>query len=269
MKDTFLTRLADRFVLCPTTHRIPVDGKSRRMLPVGDDQIEIWSHRVRADHSDDADVFVLKFIGAGGRAERSTEQPVSFWPNVKAELWAVNPPGYGGAGGRASLQMLPSVADAVFDELEEHASGRPIVVIGSSLGGVSALYAAATRQISGVILRNAPPLREVILGRFGWWHLNIGARLIAWQVPKELCCIRNARRASAPAVFVTSEKDRIVPSRHQRLVIDAYAGEKEVLVLPDADHVTSMTENEAKQYGSLLGWLWERVATDAAQCRSG
>lgn len=268
MKDTFLSRLADRFILCPSTHRVPVDGKSRRMLPVGDDQIEIWTHRVGADHSDDVDLFVLKFSGAGGRAERSTDQPVSFWPNVKAELWAVNPPGYGGAGGRASLQKLPSVANAVFDELEEHASGRPILVIGSSLGGVSALYAAAARRIDGLIVRNAPPLCEVILGRFGWWNLNIGAHLIARQIPKNLCSIRNARKASAPAVFVTSEKDRVVPSRHQRLVIDAYAGEKKVLALPDADHVTSMTEDEAKQYGSLLEWLWERVGTDAARCGS-
>ena len=35
-------------------------------------------------------------------------------------------------------------------------------------------------------------LREVILGRFGWWNLNLGAGLIARQIPPELCA------ASAP-----------------------------------------------------------------------
>ncbi len=264
MKDTFLSRLADRFILCPTTHRIPVDGKSRRTLPVGDDQIEIWTHRVRAQHTDDVDVFVLKLVGAGGRAERATDQPVNYWPNIRAEIWAANPPGYGGSGGRASLQKLPAVATAVYDELTKHASGRPILVLGSSLGGVSALYLAAVRPIAGLIARNAPPLREVILGRYGWWNLNVGARIIAWQVPIELCCIRNAGRASAPAVFVTSERDRIVPSRVQRLAIDAYAGEKRILVLPNAGHVTSMTEGEAEQYGSLLDWLWKRLGADVA-----
>jgi pimeloyl-ACP methyl ester carboxylesterase len=266
MKDTFLSRLADRFILCPSTHRIPVDGKSRRTLVVGDDEIEIWTHRVRAEDPDDVDVFVLKLVGAGGRAERATDQPVSYWADVRAEIWAANPPGYGGSNGRASLQKMPAVATAVYDELEKHAAGRPILVLGSSLGGVSALYVAAARPIAGLIVRNAPPLREVILGRFGWWNLNIGARLIAWQVPKDLCCIRNARRASAPAVFVMSERDRIVPSRYQRLAIEAYAGEKKVLVLPDADHITSMTEDEAEQYGSLLDWLWGKVNAEAAQC---
>jgi len=262
MKNTFLSRLADRFILCPTTHGIPVDGKSRRTVPMGDDQIEAWIHRANVHRSDDVDVFVLKFIGAGGRAERSTDQPVSHWADVRAEVWTVNPPGYGGAQGRASLQNLPSVAMAVFDELEPHAAGRRIVVTGSSLGGVSALYVAAARRIDGVIVRNVPPLREVILGRFGWWNLNIGARLIASQVPKELCCIHNARRTSAPGIFVVSKMDRIVPSRCQQLVIDAYAGEKKVLVLPHADHGTSMTEDEIRQYGSLVDWLWERVGAD-------
>jgi hypothetical protein len=56
-----------------------------------------------------------------------------------------------------------------------------------------------------------------------------------------------------------SERDRVVPSRYQRLAIEAYAGEKKVLVLPNADHVTSMTEDETEEYGSLLDWLWERV----------
>lgn len=269
MKDTFLSRLADRLILCPTTHWIPVDGKSRRTLVVEDDQIEIWTHRVRAEHTDDVAVFVLKLVGAGGRAERATDQPASFWPDVRAEIWAANPPGYGGSSGRASLQKLPAVATVVYDQLIERAAGRPIVVLGSSLGGVSALYLAAVRPIAGLVVRNAPPLREVILGRFGWWNLNIGARLIARQVPQELCCIRNARRASAPAIFVTSKRDRIVPARHQRLAIDAYAGDKRTLVLPNADHTTPMTEDEAEQYASLQNWLWERVKGNAAQRQSG
>jgi pimeloyl-ACP methyl ester carboxylesterase len=269
MKDTLLSRLADRLILRPTTHRIPVDGKSRRELALGDDRIEVWAHRVRADWTDDVDVFVLKLVGAGGRAERATDQPVNYWPDVRAEIWAANPPGYGGSGGRASLEKMPAVAAAVYDELEKHAAGRPVVVLGSSFGGASALYLAAARPIDGLIVRNAPPLRQVILGRFGWWNLNFGARLIARQVPKELCAVRNAQRASAPAVFVMSEKDRIVPSRYQRLAIDAYAGRKRLLILPNADHITPMTDDETEQYGSLVGWLWTRVTASSERGESG
>jgi pimeloyl-ACP methyl ester carboxylesterase len=152
------------------------------------------------------------------------------------------------------------MARVVMEELQQHASGRPIVLVGNSLGCVSALYLAANYQVSGLILRNPPALREVIIGRYGWRTLFLGARLVARQIPAELCSLQNAARATAPAVFVVSGRDRVVPPKFQQQIIDAYRGPKQALLLPDADHATPMTTNEGERYAPLLHWLLCRVA---------
>jgi pimeloyl-ACP methyl ester carboxylesterase len=261
MKETFLSRLADRLILRPSSHAIPVDGKSRHLVPFGEGELEIWTHRI-GNEGADIDVFVLKFPGNAGRAERSTDAPACFWSNTCAEMWTVNPPGYGGSTGPASIQKIAAVAATAFDRLQQHARGRPVVVVGNSLGGVAALSLAATRNIDALVLRNPPPLRQLIVGRHGWWNLTLGARLIARQVPEELCSIRNAQLASASLVYVMSGKDHMVPVKYQQRIIDAYTGEKKLLILPNADHATPMIEDEVNAYRELLNWLWSKIETN-------
>ena len=81
----------------PTTHRVDTLGKVRRTIPYGKGHLEAWTQRVGTKNLDDVDVFVLKFHGTAGRAERSTYHPMDYWSDLRAELWAVNPPGYGGS----------------------------------------------------------------------------------------------------------------------------------------------------------------------------
>ena len=255
MRRTFLSWLTDRLILSPTRHPIEATGKTQRLIPLGDGQLEVWTQRVGPEPSPAADLYVLKFPGTAGRAERSTAHPADAWPGVRVELWTVNPPGYGGSSGTASLRQTAAVADAVLEQVLQQAAGRPVVVAGSSLGCVSALYLAARHALAGLILRNPPPLREVILARFGWWHLNLGVHLLARQIPPELCAIRNAASATAPAIFVTAMRDRVVPPKCQQRIVDAYAGTKRVLRLAQADHHTPLTDEEAEQYRELLDWL--------------
>lgn len=255
MRRTFLGWLTDRLILCPTRDPIEATDKTRRLIPLGDGQLEIWTQRVGADPSARADLYVLKFPGTAGRAERATVHPADAWPELGVELWSVNPPGYGGSSGTASLHQIPAFAEAALAQLQAEAAGRPVAVTGSSLGCVSALYLAARHPVAGLILRNPPPLREVILARFGWRTLHVGARLIARQIPEELDAIRNAAAARAPAVFVTALSDRVVPPECQRQIVEAYQGPRRVLPLAEADHHTPLTDDEAEQYRELLVWL--------------
>ncbi len=259
MLDSFFRHLADRLILEPTRNPIPTGDKSRRLIPCGADQVEVWTSRVGGGGNRDAQVLVLKFPGTAGRAERATDHPADHWPDCATELWTVNPPGYGGSTGDASLHKLAPAAQAVFETLQGHAAGRPILVTGNSLGCTSALYLAANSPVAGVLLRNPPPLREVIVGRYGWWNLGLGVRLLVRHLPVELDCIANARRATAPAVCVTSGSDTLIPPKYQRLVLDAYAGDRRILVLPEADHATPMETSEEVQYRELLVWLRQRV----------
>ena len=259
-----LARLADRLILKPSTHVIPTEGKARRTVSMGSEQIEVWTQRTGpASHGGDnqTDVYVLKFPGTAGRAERATVHPADCWEDCRAELWTVNPLGYGGSSGRASLRSIAPAAQAVFAELARHARGCPILVTGNSLGTLSALFLAARFDVDGVLLRNPPPLRRLIFGRHGWWTMGVGAWSLARQVPDELCTIGNAAAAKTPALFVMSGKDRLVPPRYQRRIMDQYAGEHRVLVLPKADHASSLEEDEQRQYGQLLQWLRERAVS--------
>jgi len=255
VRRTFLCWLADRLILCPTRHPIEATDKTRRLIPFGDGGLEIWTQRVGDEPARAADLYVLKFPGTAGRAERSTAHPADAWPGMRVEVWSVNPPGYGGSDGTASLRRIAAFADAALEQIQREASGGPVLVTGSSLGCVAALYLAARRPIAGLILRNPPPLREVILARFGWRTLFLGARLIARQIPPELDAIRNAAAARAPAVFVSAQRDRVVPLPCQQGIFAAYQGPQRVLRLPQADHHTPLTDDEAEQYRELLAWL--------------
>jgi pimeloyl-ACP methyl ester carboxylesterase len=257
-----LARLADRLILKPSTYPIPTDDKARRVVRWDGEEIEVWTQRVGATSrgSDgETDVFVLKFPGTAGRAERATEHPAECWEDCRTELWTVNPLGYGGSTGRASLRQVAPTARAVWTQLNRHAGGRPILVTGNSLGSLSALYLAAHFDVDGVLLRNPPPLRQLIVGRHGWWTLGVGAWALARQVPDELCAIRNAAAATAPALFLMSGKDRLVHPRYQRRIMDKYAGEHRVLVLSDADHASPLDEGQQRQYGQRLQWLRQRA----------
>lgn len=67
------------------------------------------------------------------------------------------------------------------------------------------------------------------------------------SIPCELDSLANARRCKAPAVFVSAGGDELVPPKYHRMVIDAYAGPKQVIVLKDAGHNTPPDEREERQ----------------------
>lgn len=254
-----LSRLADRLILRPTRHTLDTQGKLRRIVKYCDGAFELWNPRGEEFAPGAADVYILKFGGVGSRAERATEHPAEVWEGFRAEVWALNPPGYGGSPGEATLRCLAAVADAAYSEIRARARNRPVVLTGNSLGGALALYVAARHQIEGLILRNPPPLRQMIVRRYGWWNGFVGAALIARQTPCELDSIANAARCHTPAVFLASGRDRVVPLRFQRLIHQVYAGDCRILNLPKADHGDPLQSQELAQYHNLLHWLGGRL----------
>ena len=249
--------IADRLVLRPTRHVVEASGKTRRKISFRRGHIEAWTQRVGTHDLDEVDLFVLKFPGRAGRAERATYHPVDYWSDLRAELWSINPPGYGGSTGVASLRTLADAGRAAYLDMAALANGRPIVLMGNSLGTVTAMYLAARFEVAGMVLRNPPPLRELIVGQHGWWNLWLGAWLIALNVPQQICSIRNARDCRCPAVFLCSRKDEVVPAVYQDRVIQAYGGPYRLLNLQEADHAGSLNLEEQREYQRHLQWLRE------------
>ena len=167
----------------------------------------------------------------------------------------MNYPGFGGSTGPARLKRIAPAAMAAFDALQHEAGERPIVLFGASIGSAPALHIAAHRPVAGLILHNPPALRQLILRQYGWWNLWLLAGPVAAQIPSDLDNIANARVAHARAIFLLAEQDEIVAPRFQRLVVDAYAGEKRVITLRGAYHNSPIEGAGLADLYKALDWL--------------
>ena len=260
----FLGHLPDHLILFPTRTPINAGGALRRTIPFENGQLEIWIAQSRLARSKGtADVYVLRFYGNADRAERWPAEEAEMWNDRAVEVWGMNYPGFGGSTGPARLSRIGPAALAVFDELKRHAINRPIVPFGTSIGATAALHVAASRpaEIAGLILQNPPPLREMILRRFGWWNLWLLAGPVALQIPKDLDSIANAKAIQAPAIFLLAEKDEVVPPHYHKLVVEAYAGEKRVIQLPGAYHNDPIESAALANLNNAVDWLLAKASS--------
>jgi pimeloyl-ACP methyl ester carboxylesterase len=236
---------ADKLILYPRTEPIRTPGAMRVALPWAGGEVEVWSRREPA--TEDPHIFVLAFGGNAERAEEVVWRTAEEWSGRPVEVWAVNYPGYGGSTGPAKLSSIAPAALLAYDALKQRAAGRPIFLDGMSIGTAAALFLAARRPCAGLLLTNPPPLRRLILGKFGWWNLWLLAGPVALGVPADLDSVANARKCRAPAVFVSADRDEVVPPTYHKVVMDAYAGPKQVIVLRGAGHNTPPVEEEGRR----------------------
>ena len=273
---SLLSKIADRLTLVPSTN--PIDlGENRRELFFADTntdtdtglQIEAfvstWGDFEQV--SPRSRLIILKIPGTGGRAERATIHPAELLSGrqadslLAAEVWTLNHRGYGKSAGPASMQNFVSTLEAFWRHIESKYPAEPKLITGNSLGCVSALYLAREKKgVSALLLRNPPPLAQLISTRpkYNWWSFG-AAKLIAKGIPPALDAIENAKQATCPAVFVTSEKDRVVPPSYQEQIIAAYQGPTEQIILEDADHHHPPPDHQRAQYADTIDWLRIRI----------
>jgi pimeloyl-ACP methyl ester carboxylesterase len=251
---------ADRLLLFPTRRPLDSGGAVRHLLPFHGGELELFHACSPGCGNRRAAVVDLALIGNGSRAEPAILDAAERWGDRPVEVWAVNWPGYGASSGEARLADIAPAALAAFDHV---ADGRPVIVSGHSLGTAAALYVAAHRPVAGLVLLNPPPLRQLIVGRHGWWNLWLLAFPVAWQVPCDLDSLANGRRCSAPAVFLLSGQDTIVPLAYQWRVVDAYVGPKQIVVDPTAGHNDFPSPLIDHRYAGALDQLWAKLSPEA------
>jgi pimeloyl-ACP methyl ester carboxylesterase len=251
-----LARLPDRLVLFPTTYSLDPGRAERKIIPFEGGDLEVWTARsAQAYQHGQPEIYILRFYGNADRADRWVAAEAGMWNNRAVEVWGMNYPGFGGSTGPARLAKLGPAALTAFDELKREAGERPIVVFGASLGTTTALHIAAHRKIAGLILHNPPALRQIILRQFGWWNLWLFAGPMAAKIPSALDSIANARASQVPAIFLLAENDEVVAPKFQRLVVEAYAGEKRVIPLPGAGHNSPVEGTSLADFHRALDWL--------------
>lgn len=248
--------LPDRLVLFPTTSRLETRGAVRKAIPFQSGELEIWTARsALAQQRGHPEVFILRFYGNADRADRWVALEAEMWNNRAVEVWGMNYPGFGGSTGPARLAKLGPAALTAFDEMQKSAGNQPIVVFGASLGTTTSLHIAAHRKIAGLILHNPPALRQIILRQFGWWNLWVFAGPMAWKIPADLDSVANARASRVPAIFLLAENDEVVAPRFQRLVVEAYAGEKRIIPLAGARHNSPIEGSGLAEFHQALDSL--------------
>jgi uncharacterized protein len=255
----FATPFTDQLFLYPSTDRIDARGALRKAIAFNGGELEVWTHRSRRAQENGApSLFVLRFYGNADRAERWVAGEADMFAGRAVELWGVNYPGYGGSSGSVSLRQSSAAGLAAFDAMKAEADGKPIFLYGGSIGTAVALHVAAERPVAGMILHNPVPLRQLVLSRYGWWNLWLLAGPVALRIPKELDSVENAKRVFAPAVFLLAENDELVLPRYQRLVVDAYSGDKRVVVLPGAHHNSVLEGVIMAEVYKAYDWLLAR-----------
>jgi len=252
----FFGGCADRLILFPQTGDAKPLGVRPHELPFEDGRLQVWI--ADAPRGQEPQAFVLSFNGNADRAERAIVHEALLWNAHPVEVWAVNYPGYGGSTGPAKLARLGPAGLVAYDALKQHAGDRPIFVAGNSLGTAVALHVATQRDVAGAVLVNPPPLRQLILGRWGWWNLWLIAGPIAMAVPSDLNSVANARQATAPAVFTLSTLDSVVPYKWQKMVHQAYAGPTQTFT-QDANHNDPLTTEGERTLRQHIAWLYTQA----------
>ncbi len=248
------SRIADRLVLKPSRNAIDPENRRRRLIETSFGTIEVWIYDQSASGGSERAV-AIKFPGAGGRAEKGGPHPFDCWPDIPAEIWIVNMPGYGASAGRAMLSSITTVAQRVWEEISKTHFGKRPLVIGNSMGCSAALFLAANFDVGALMLRNPVPLKELILGRYSWWNAGLLSRWLVRGLPVDLDPVANSRQCRAPAFFMQSAADKLVPPLFQNLVIGNYAGPKRIFIADNLDHHDPLPESLKQNYRSALDWL--------------
>ena len=231
------------------------------MLGPAGQQLEIWVDQFTPPEADiERQILIIKFPGTGGRAENSTLRPADQWTRLDSVMWTVNPFGYGGSDGRATLQRFPEMIERVLAAAQAEHPQRSLVVVGNSLGTLSALALAAQTSVAGVYLRNPVPLHQLITlrPRYRWPSLGL-SRWLSSTIPDAIDGVANAGGAQAPALVLMSLQDRLVPPDYQRLITDPYAGPSRLLGLEGADHHDPVPESQLDDWQEGLGWLEDQI----------
>ena len=168
----------------------------------------------------------------GGRSEE-----VSWLTDISshfagAHVLAINYRGYGSSEGQPSERALFSDALELYDWLASQPNVDPhrIALVGRSLGTGVAAYVAARRQVAAAVLITPyDSILEIARRRFPLSPVRFLLR-------HSFASVTYAGVTRTPVLVLMAERDEVVPHQHTLKLIEAWAGEKQVVHIPNSDH---------------------------------
>jgi fermentation-respiration switch protein FrsA (DUF1100 family) len=140
--------------------------------------------------------------------------------------------GYGDNAGTPTEDGLARDARAAREYLVTRADidTNRIVYFGESLGAAVALRLATEQPPFALVLRS--PFTSLLdIGRHHYPYLPV-----RWLLRERYPSLERAARVSSPTLVIAGDRDSIIPVEQSRRLYDAIAGEKRLVVIPDANH---------------------------------
>ena len=243
--------IIDTLVLFPSKKPIASKYKKTILSNESEKKIEVFESIPISPQA-----IVLHFHGNASRAERELETQYSIWQE-KAHLIAVNFPGYGASTGPATLNGFVNAANTSYAYAKQQAEGKniPIIFSGNSIGTLAVIEIAARLGKGGVVLRNPPPLKQLILQEHGWWNLFLLAYPLSLAIPDSSDSLQLAKKVNVPVVFLQSEKDREVPVYLQNKILEELKSPLKFFKISSAGHNTRLNRSQIHEIQPMLDWL--------------
>ena len=169
--------------------------------------------------------------------------------------------GYGASEGDKSIRGAISDGTAALNAARAKAPGKPLVVVGQSLGGALALAALEKDGGEGVkamiIDSSFASYRRLAREKLGlvWltWPLQwpLSFLISDRHKPEKLA----AKRKPIPLLMLHSTRDPIVPYRHGKRLFDAAAGPKELWTIEGNGHTEALFAKGAEYRPKIRDWL--------------
>jgi uncharacterized protein len=189
----------------------------------------------------------------GGNAEEASHMAALAGHFPGWSLLAVNYRGYGGNPGSPSERALYADALAAYD----WAAGRPdveparIVVIGRSLGSGVAVYLAAERPLSGVVLVTPYDSLQAVAQR----HYPYAP--VSLLLRHRFDSIGRAPGISVPVLMLAARRDDVVPVAHAQALFSKWAGPKSWREFEQAGH--NDIDADPEYWKAIASFLAQRI----------
>jgi pimeloyl-ACP methyl ester carboxylesterase len=138
--------------------------------------------------------------------------------------------GYGASEGSPSAASIAADALKWHDYALKEIRPAQIFAFGRSLGSGAAVRLAAERRLSGVILVTPFDSLAAVAKRY-YWYLPVDLML-----RHRFDSIDLAPKITSPLLCLAAAEDSVIPPEHARRLFEAWAGPKQWVLLPGADH---------------------------------
>lgn len=227
----------------PGTDPLPDEDVSRENVVLEtEDGTELRGWMLRAPESRGVLVF---FYGNAQSVAGIAYELFLLADRLRLDVLAIDYRGYGFSGGAPTFARLRRDGLRVVDYAKERAGGRPVNLLGYSLGTGVAVHAAAHRDVGRVVLiaplASPKAMVEAIESRLPWYarlffDLEMGPGFARVEPPPD----REIRQVTEPLLVVHGTADRVIPIGQGRRMYELAASEpKRFCPVPDAGHALS------------------------------